>query len=234
MQMKRTRCFINLGKLLQSAAVAAVAASVVRFARYAILLSLGFLRMPQLSARTIERFRLFERDIDNRVDKLEELAIWRLFVEIVGLIANCITLAALHVMIVVIEHFLERPAINHRLITLETCALLSLKSFDRYRAKPAPLTRAPRTDVTSENLYSVNPRRFKCGEKTFFSERAGNAAAPKLRIGLHFFGDWFVTDDVANDRASTLFEDPENLVKQLLFRFWLYKIEDAIGNDNVD
>ena len=99
--------------------------------------------MPQCRARAIERLGLFERYIDNRINKIEELPIRRLFVEIVSLVADGITLAAFHPVIVVVEHFLERPAINHSLIALETFALLALERLNRHGAKLDPLHSAP-------------------------------------------------------------------------------------------
>ena len=86
---------------------------------------------------------MFERNVHNRIDELEKLPIWRLLVEIISLIANGIALAALHPVIVVIKNFLEWPAINDRLIALETFALFSLKRLDGYRSELNALHRPP-------------------------------------------------------------------------------------------
>ena len=80
------------------------------------------LRMPQLSARIIERLRCFERNVDNRIDKFERVAIQRFFVKIIGFIANGVAFAAFHSIIVTIEHLLEWPAIDHRLVARKTRA----------------------------------------------------------------------------------------------------------------
>src|SRR5438552_3983435 len=100
--------------------------------------------MTHRRARTIERLRLIQWNIDNGIDEVEEIAIRRFVVEIVGLIANGVTLAALHSMIVVVEHFLEWPAINRGLVALKTFALLSFERLDRDRTKFDPLDGAPR------------------------------------------------------------------------------------------
>src|SRR6266566_8199235 len=92
-------------------------------------------------------------------------------VKVVGLVANGITLSALHPMIVVIEHFLERTAINHGLIALETFALFPFERLDRYGTKLDPLHRPPRIRIALENLDSVKPSGFESGEKTFFGQR---------------------------------------------------------------
>ena len=140
--------------------------------------------MAQCRARTIEGLRLRQRYIDNRIDELEELAIRRLLVKIVGLVANRVTPTALHPMIVVVEHFLERAAINHGLIALETFALFALERLDRDGTKLDSLHGPPRLRVAFQDLDSVKPGVLESCEKTFFGERAGNATAPKLRIVL--------------------------------------------------
>src|SRR5438094_1578521 len=86
--------------------------------------------MPQRCTRAIERLRLAQRNIDNRIDEFEKLTIWSFLVEIVGLVANGVAPAAFHSVIVVIDHFLERPTINYRLVALETFALLSFECID--------------------------------------------------------------------------------------------------------
>src|SRR5437899_7063485 len=104
---------------IKSAATPAVATSVADFSRHVVILALAFFRMPQGCAGAIEWLRISQRYIDNWIDELEKIAIRRLFVEIVGLVADGVTLPAFHSVIVVIQHFLERPAINYGLITLE-------------------------------------------------------------------------------------------------------------------
>src|SRR5712691_10382779 len=102
--------------------------------------------MAQRSAGTIKRLRFSQWKIDNRVDELEEFLVGRFLIKIVGLVAYGVALAALHPVIVVIEHFLKRAAVNHRLIALETFALFSFEGFDRDRAKFDSLDGAPRID----------------------------------------------------------------------------------------
>src|SRR5262245_23217835 len=152
-----------------STAASAVAAFAVCFCRRVVILPLGFLRMAQRSTRTVERFRLGEWNVGNRIDKLKELAIGRFFVEVVGLVANGVTLAAFHPMIVIIQNLLERPAINHSLIALEACALFSFKCLDGDRAEFDSLHRAPWIDVVLENLNAVKTRIIERGKKTSFS-----------------------------------------------------------------
>ena len=74
-----------------------------------------------------------QRHIDNRIDKLKELTIRRFLVEVVSFVADRVAFAALHPMIVVIEHFLEWAAINHGLIPFEAFALFALECFDHHR-----------------------------------------------------------------------------------------------------
>lgn len=100
--------------LFDLAAASAIAALTVGFGAGVVILAFGFFGMPQRSAGAVERPRFFERNIDNRIDELEEVTIWRFLVEIVCLVANGVTLAAFHPVIVIIQHFLERTAVNLR------------------------------------------------------------------------------------------------------------------------
>src|SRR6516225_1217351 len=123
-------------------------------------------------------------------------------------------------MSVVIEHFLERAAINHGLVSLEAVPLFSLERFDCYRTKLNPFNCSPRIDIAFENLNSIKASILKRDQKTFLCERTRNAAAPKFRIVLHFLRNFFIADDVCDDRASPFFQDAENFGKELRFRFW--------------
>src|SRR5262245_6015307 len=114
--------------------------------------------MPQRSARAIERLCLAQRNIDNRMDKLEELSIRRFFVKVVGLVTDRVALTALHSVIVIIQHFLEGAAINHGLVALVTFPLFAFERFHRYRPKLDPLNGPPRIAVALEDLNSVKAR----------------------------------------------------------------------------
>src|SRR4029450_4196154 len=111
--------------------------------------------MSQGSARTIEQLRFGQRYIGDRIHELEELPIGRLLIEIVSLVANSVTLAAFHSMIVVVEHFLEGAAINHRLIALEAFPLFAFKRLDSHGTKLDPLHCAPRLGVPLQDLNSI-------------------------------------------------------------------------------
>src|SRR6266480_2022863 len=189
--------------------------------------------MPQRSTRAIEWLRLGRRYVDNRIDQFEKLTIRRLFVKIVSLVANRVTLAAFHSMIVVIKHFLERSAINHGLIALETFALFPFEHLDRYGTKLDPLHRPPRIRIALENLDSVKPSVVKSGEETFFSKRTGNAAAPKLRILLHFFRNFLVAHNVGNHGPPTFFQNAKYFVEEMPFGFRLNQVKHATRNDHV-
>src|SRR5437870_10180518 len=117
------RQFLRKPIHFRSAATAAVAAFAVRLGCSVVILAFRFLRMAECRSRTIERLCLSQRHLDDRVDEFEELAIGRFPVEIVSLVADGITLAAFHPVIVVVQDFLERPAINYSLVSLETFAL---------------------------------------------------------------------------------------------------------------
>ena len=74
------------------AATTAVAACVVCFSCCVVLLALGFLWMTQSCAGTIKWLGFGERDIDKWIDELEKFAIRRFLVEVIGFIADGITL----------------------------------------------------------------------------------------------------------------------------------------------
>src|SRR5437879_6447429 len=88
-------------------------------------------------------------------------------------------------------------------------------------------------NISFENLNSVESCILKGCEKAFFSERAGNAAAPKLRIILHLLRHVFITDNVADNGATTFFEHAEDFFEQPPFRFRFYEVENTIGNDHI-
>src|ERR1041385_1118645 len=130
--------------------------------------------------RTIERLRFVQRHFVQRLDKFEELPIWRFSIKIVSLVANSITPTALHPMVIVVEHFLERPFVNHRLVSLHARPLFSLERFDRDRAKLDSFDGLPRLLIALENLHAIESRRGECREKPFLRQRPRDAAAPKF------------------------------------------------------
>ena len=120
-------------------------------------------------------------------------------------------------MIVVVEYFVEWPAINDGLVALETFALFSFERFDRDRAKLDPLHRAPRLRVSFQDLDPIKAGVLKGGQETIFGKRTGYAAAPQLWIVLHFFGHLFIAHDVANHRVAAFFQNPKDFFEQLSF-----------------
>src|SRR4029077_20840385 len=122
----------------------AVAALTVRFRRDIVVLAFAFFWMAQRRPRTIERFGFAQRNLDNRIDEFEKFLIGGFAIEIVSLVANGITPAAFHPMIIVIEHFLERAAIDHGLIPFKAFALLSFERLDRDRTEFDALHGPPR------------------------------------------------------------------------------------------
>src|SRR5439155_25739963 len=74
-------------------------------------------------------------------------------------------------MIVVVEHFLEGPAINYCLVPLKTFALFSLKRLDSDGAKLDSLHGAPGVGIPLQNLNSVEPGVLERSQKSFFGQR---------------------------------------------------------------
>src|SRR5437667_63793 len=153
----------------------------------------------------------------HRIERFAKLSVWSFLVEIVGLVANGVAPAAFHSVIVVIDHFLERPTINYRLVALETFALLSFECFDGDGTKFDSLHRAPRIDIAFENLNSVKAGLLERGQKTFFRQGARNAAAPKFGVVLHFLLHFFIADDVADNSATAFLEHAEDFIEELSF-----------------
>src|SRR5439155_15757213 len=114
----------------------------------AVILSFGLPGMPQPHSAAIKRFRLFRRNRSERIYERENALVGLLLVELIGLIANCVTPAAFHPMPVVIEHLFERPKVNHRLIALEARSLLAFECLHRDRAEFDPFHGAPRFFIT--------------------------------------------------------------------------------------
>src|SRR5207249_4738121 len=105
--------------------------------------------------------------------------------------------------------------------------------LNRDRTEFDSLHCAPRLSSAFQDLYSEKSGILESSEKTIFSQRPGNASAPKLRIVLQSLGHFFITHNIANYRAPTFLQYAENLVEELPFRFWLHQIEHTIGNDHV-
>ena len=137
-------------------------------------------------------------------------------------------------MVVVVEHFFKWTAVNHGLIALETFALFAFKRLDRDGAKFNSLHSAPRLRIAFQDLNSVEPRILERSEKAFLSERARNAAAPKLGIVLHFLRHFFITDDVGDNSATAFFENAENFIEELPLGFRLDQIEHTAGHDYIN
>src|SRR2546423_1257308 len=216
------------GERKSSTPAPAIAALAVRVGRSVVILPLRFLWMPQRCARTIERFGLGQRKLDNWFDELEGFVVGRFPIKIIGLVANGVALAAFHSVVVVVENLLEWPAINHRLIALETFPLFSFERFDGYRAKFNSLHRSPRFRVAFSNANAIKPGGLERRHETLFRECAGDTAAPKFRVALHFFGHFLVAHDVRDDSASAFSEDAENFSEKLSLRFRFDQVEDAI------
>src|SRR5205814_98321 len=108
-----------------------------------VVLAFGFLRIAQRSARAVEWFRVCERDFDQGLDKLKKIAIRGFPIKVICLIANGITTAAFHPMVIVVQNLLERPPVNDGLVTLKTFTLFTFKCLDRDRAKLNALDSPP-------------------------------------------------------------------------------------------
>src|SRR5207249_10253533 len=106
-------------------------------------------------------------------------------------------------------------AIDLGLVSLETFALFSFECFDGDRTKFDPSNGPPWIRIALENLDSVETRVLKCCEELAFRQRTGNAAAPKLRIVLHFFRHFFIAHDVGDHGTPTLLSHTENFIEQL-------------------
>src|SRR5438105_84435 len=215
------------------AATAAVAA--LRCIRSGfVVVAFGFLRVTQRSSRAIERLGFLYRDRRERMDELEGAGIRRLAIDVISLVADGIAPAAFHPVIVVIQDFLEGTFVDHCLVALDAWSLLSLEGFNGHRAKLDSFHRLPRWFIAFQNLDTVESRRRKCGEKSFLGQRTGNAAAPQLRIVLQMLGHFLIANDVGNNGAPADLENAKDLVEELAFSACFDKVQDAIGNDDVD
>src|SRR5262249_50760229 len=150
-----------------------------------------------------------------RINEIEIIAVWRLLEKLIRLVTHRVALSAFHPVPVIVQHRLERPLVNHRLLALETRALLALEGPHRYRPKLNALHRAPRIRVALQNFNPVETRALECLQKARLRQCPRNAAAPQLGIGLHLLGYGLITHDVGNDGASALFQNAENLGEKL-------------------
>ena len=80
-----------------------------------VRLPLGFTGMANANAAAIKRLRLFQRNFLPRINKQEVLRVRVSSQELISLITNGIPSPSFHSLAVIIEHFFEWPAINHRI-----------------------------------------------------------------------------------------------------------------------
>src|SRR5882672_4199432 len=117
-----------------SSATTAAVAALTGIGRGAVVLALRLARMAQLAGLTGERFGFAQQNLRSRLDELEAFIVRRFLVELKGLVAHGVALAAFQTMAVVVEHFLERSFVDDGLVALEAIALLAFERFDRQRA----------------------------------------------------------------------------------------------------
>src|SRR5262245_50436794 len=100
--------------------------------------------MPQAHSLAFKGWRGLQGHLLARIDKLERVLIWGFLQELIRLVANRIALAPLEPMSIVIQHFLERPLVDHCLLPLEARTLLALERLDRNRPELDAPDGAPR------------------------------------------------------------------------------------------
>ena len=71
---------------------------------------------------------------------------------------------------IVVEHLLERPAVDDRLAALEARTLLALESFNRQRAELDPFDCAPGLRATLEQTHAVEAGALEGRQETLLSE----------------------------------------------------------------
>lgn len=199
-----------------------------------VILTFGFLGMAQGGGGAVEGFCFFERDGDQRRDEGKVVAIRRFLVELVGLVADGVALAALHGVAVVVEDFLEGAFVNDGLVALEAGALFAFPRLDGDRAEFDALDGLPRGIVAFEDFDAVKAGILEGLEEAFLGVGAADAAAPEVGVVLQVQRDFFVGYDVGNDRASAFFQDTENFREELSLEVGFDEVEHAVGNDDVD
>src|SRR5688572_5702797 len=107
--------------------------------------------MAQCWPGAIERLRLLDWHLVPRIQKFEEVAVGGFAEQPVSLVAHGVALAAFDAVVVIVEHFLERPLVNNGLVTLEARPLPAFKSFDGDGSKFDSLDGAPRLGIESHN-----------------------------------------------------------------------------------
>ena len=75
-------------------------------------------------------------------------------------------------MTIVVEYFLERPAINHGLVSLVTFALFSFERLDRERTKLDSLNCSPWINIAFQYLDSIKAGVLERSQKSLLGERA--------------------------------------------------------------
>ena len=85
---------------------------------------------------------------------------------------------------VVVPHLAPRAAIDDRLVRVPARSLLALVRCHRHCTELDSLDRAPRRRAALEDLDSIKAGTGERSEKLRLLQRARDAAAPQLRIGL--------------------------------------------------
>src|SRR6266852_3652364 len=220
--------------LPRSLATTSPVAALTGWSSRLVIAPFGFLGMAQPHLPADEWLGLCQRNLDARVNELEELAVGRLLEELISLIADRVALAAFHAVMVVVQHLLEGAFVNDRLLALEARALLAFERLHGHRSEFDPPHDAPRRGVALQNLNAIKTGVHEGLEETALGQRARDAAGPQLGIVLQFSGHGFIADDVRNDGSPALFQHAEDLREQTRFGPRLDQVEHAVRHHHVD
>jgi hypothetical protein len=135
---------------------------------------------------------------------------------------------------VVILNTLPGALVDHGLIGLEAGSLLPLPGRHGERAELDPLHDPERLLFPLVPGHAVEARCFELAQKLFFLERARDASAPELWIGLEIRGNGLVADDVGDGNAPAGLEHPEDLADEPRLVGVLDEIQDAVGDHDID
>ncbi len=136
-------------------------------------------------------------------------------------------------MLVVVEHGLERPGVDHCLAVVAALALLALVGRHGHRPELDPLHHPPGRGVPLDQVDPVEAGLLERGQESLLLERPGDTSAPQFGVGAQVLGHLHRADDVGDHRPAATAQHPEDLGEQPQLVLGGDQVEHTVADHHV-